>query len=88
MKINGVGSMGVNPYNLQAKNIENLKSAYKVKADKLEISSEAKEMQQGSVIPAERQAKVEQLKLEVENGTYALDSKSTAQGIINYYLKN
>ena len=88
MKINGVGSVGVNPYNLQANKLDNVKFSTKVKADKLEISSEAKEMQQGSTIPAERQAKVEQLKLEVENGTYALDPKSTAQGIINYYLKN
>ncbi len=89
MKINGIGSMGgVNPYNLQANKLENVKSPYKAGRDKLEISSEAKEMQQGSTIPAERQKKVEELKLQVENGTYALNPKATAKGIIDFYLKN
>ena len=62
MKINGIGSMGVNPYNLQANKQDNVKSSYKANRDKLEISSEAKEMQQGSTISAERQEKVEKLK--------------------------
>lgn len=88
MKINGIGSMGINPYNLQANKQDNVKSLYKSNRDKLEISSEAKEMQQGSTIPAERQAKVEQLKLEVESGAYTLNPKATAQGIIDFYLKN
>ena len=50
MKINGIGSMGVNPYNLQANKLENVKSPYKANRDKLEISSAAKEMQLGSTI--------------------------------------
>ncbi len=40
--------MGVNPYNLQANKLENVKSSYKANRDKLEISSAAKEMQLGS----------------------------------------
>lgn len=88
MKIYGIGSMGVNPYNLQANKQDHVKSFYKANRDKLEISSEAKEMHQGSTIPEERQAKVEELKLQVENGTYALNPKATAKGIIDYYLKH
>ncbi len=80
--------MGVNPYNLQANKQDNVKSLYKANRDKLEISSEAKEMQQVSTISAERQAKVEELKLQVESGTYALNPKATAKGIIDYYLKH
>ena len=87
MKINGVGRMGVNPYNLQANKLENVKSPYKANRDKLEISSAAKEMQLGSIVD-ERQKKVEQLKLQVESGTYALNPKATAKGIIDFYSKN
>lgn len=87
MKINRIGSMGVNPYNLQANKLENVKSPYKANRDKLEISSAAKEMQLGSIAD-ERQKKVEQLKLQVENGTYALNPKATAKGIIDFYSKN
>ena len=39
--------MGINPYNLQANKQDNVKSLYKANRDKLEISSEAKEMQAG-----------------------------------------
>ncbi len=89
MKINGIGSsMGVNPYNAQTNKLDHVKSSYKAGRDKLEISSEAKEMLQGSTIPAERQAKVEELKSQVESGTYALNPKATAKGIIDYYLKH
>lgn len=88
MEINGVGSVRVNPYNLQANKQDHVKYLYKSNRDKLEISSEAKEMQQGSTIPAERQAKVEELKLQVENGTYSLNPKATAKGIIDFYLEH
>ena len=89
MKINGIGgSMGVNPYNRQANIQDNVKSSNKLGRDKLEISSEAKEMLQGSTIPEDRQAKVDELKAQVESGTYKLNSKATAKGIIDYYLKH
>lgn len=88
MKINGIGSMGVNPYNLQANKQDHIKSSYKSNRDKLEISFEAKEMQQGSTVSVERQAKVDKIKLQVESGTYSLDPKATAKGIMDYYLKH
>lgn len=87
MKINGMNSVGINPYHLQANKLDHVKSSYRTRADQLEISSEAKVMQQSTTIPPERQEKIDQLKLQVENGTYALDPKSTAQGLINYYLQ-
>lgn len=86
MKINGINPTGVNPYNHQ-NNVMKKVSSRKV-SDKLEISPEAKVMQQGSSIEAERQAKVEEVKLQVENGVYQLNPKATAKGIIDYYFKN
>ena len=85
MNIKGIGSVGLNPYNLQANKLGNLKSSHTSFADKLEISSEAKEMQHS--IYAERQEKVEQIKLQVENGTYALNPKATARGMVDFYLR-
>ena len=87
MKIHSFGVSRVNPYNLQENKMNNQKLSHKKAVDKLEISSEAKVMQQGSNIQAERQAKIEQLKRQVENGTYTLDSKATAKGIIDYFKR-
>lgn len=86
MKINNIGSSGVNPYNRQYNKIENTKVSG-VKADKLEISSKAKELQQSSQIPEQRQARVDELKIQLENGTYKADPRATAKSIIDFYFK-
>ncbi|MDQ0218422.1 flagellar biosynthesis anti-sigma factor FlgM [Peribacillus cavernae] len=85
MKINNIGSSGVNPYNRQYNKVENTKAVEK-KTDKLEISSTAKELQQ-SQIPAQRQAKVDELKIQLENGNYKVNSRETAKSIIDFYFK-
>ncbi|OIK11432.1 flagellar biosynthesis anti-sigma factor FlgM [Bacillus sp. MUM 13] len=87
MKINQTfGASGVNPYNRQANKIDQTKPAVKL-SDKVEISSTAKELQQTSQIPAQRQAKVEELKLQVQNGTYKLNAQETAKSILNHFKK-
>ncbi|MCK1994457.1 flagellar biosynthesis anti-sigma factor FlgM [Peribacillus muralis] len=87
MKINNGGMTGVNPYTLQANKAGNMKESKSVAKDKVEISSAAKEMQQLSPIPAARQAKVDELKIQVENGTYKLNAQATAKGLIDFYRK-
>ncbi|AXN38763.1 flagellar biosynthesis anti-sigma factor FlgM [Peribacillus butanolivorans] len=87
MKINNVGMTGINPYNLQANKAGNVKESKVNASDKVEISSAAKEMQQLSPIPAARQAKVDELKIQVENGNYKLNSQATAKGLIDFYRK-
>ncbi|MGE7761812.1 flagellar biosynthesis anti-sigma factor FlgM [Peribacillus sp. NPDC097895] len=87
MKINNVGMTGVNPYNLQANKVGNIKESKVNASDKVEISSAAKEMQQQSSIPAARQAKVNELKSQVENGNYKLNAQATAKGLIDFYKK-
>ncbi|AOH57118.1 flagellar biosynthesis anti-sigma factor FlgM [Peribacillus muralis] len=87
MKINNVGMTGVNPYNLQANKAGNIKESKAGAQDKVEISSAAKEMQQSSPIPAARQAKVDELKMQVENGNYKLNAQATAKGLIDFYRK-
>ena len=57
------------------------------KTDVVEISREAKEMQSISSIEKERQTKVEELKAQVQNGTYKLQPNEIAKSIIDYYRK-
>ncbi|KAB2336854.1 flagellar biosynthesis anti-sigma factor FlgM [Cytobacillus depressus] len=87
MKINNFGPSGVNPYKRQMNKLENtVKSANKA-ADKVEISTTAKEMQQVSQYTNARQEKVEKLKIQVENGTYKVNPKEVAKSLIDFYKK-
>ncbi|RIW39066.1 flagellar biosynthesis anti-sigma factor FlgM [Bacillus salacetis] len=85
MKINNLNNSGINPYKRQLNKIDQAAKANVQKADKLEISSAAKEMQETSRLTKERQAKVEALKVNVENGTYKPDPQKIAKGLINFY---
>ncbi|MCM3124135.1 MULTISPECIES: flagellar biosynthesis anti-sigma factor FlgM [unclassified Mesobacillus] len=86
MKINNnFGPSGINPYKRQMNKLDAAATAQNKKADKVEISTTAKEMQQLSQVSVERKQKVEELKIQVENGTYKVDSKETAKSIINFY---
>ncbi|MGM0843777.1 MAG: flagellar biosynthesis anti-sigma factor FlgM [Bacillota bacterium] len=85
MKINNINNSGINPYKRQQNNVEQAAKTNLQKADKLEISSAAKEMQGTSKLVKERQAKVEELKINVENGNYKPDPQKIAKGLINFY---
>ncbi|WP_210367194.1 flagellar biosynthesis anti-sigma factor FlgM [Bacillus sp. REN3] len=88
MKINhNMGPSGINPYKRQMNKLEAASHTPGKKADKVEISSTAKEMQQLSQVSVQRQQKVEDLKVQVQNGTYKLDSKEIAKSIVDFYQK-
>ncbi|WP_338449528.1 flagellar biosynthesis anti-sigma factor FlgM [Niallia oryzisoli] len=87
MKINNFRPQGVNPYKNQMNKLDNIEKAASKKRDVVEISSEAKELQQVSSYELERQKKVDDLKLQIENGTYKPQPKEIAKSIINYYSK-
>jgi negative regulator of flagellin synthesis FlgM len=84
MKIHRFGPMGVNPYqrNVQ-QSAANVKKGSK--SDQVEISKAAKQMQQASQLINERQAKVNELKIQVQNGTYKVDTKAVAKSMVNFY---
>ncbi|MEH6940754.1 flagellar biosynthesis anti-sigma factor FlgM [Bacillus sp. JJ722] len=86
MKINNVGPTGMNPYKTNLNKLEAKQSLFN-KKDKIEISTTAKDLQQSSQIVAQRQEKVQQLKLSVENGTYKLDPRGTARSLVDFYSK-
>lgn len=87
MKINNIGSSKVNPYLNQMKQ-QQIQSQHQPKADRLEISSKAKEMQEQSQFAAARQEKVASLKISVENGTYKVDTKAVATKMMDRYFNN
>jgi negative regulator of flagellin synthesis FlgM len=88
VKINPFGTQGINPYKKQMNKVDQAGRMVNKQKDKVEISTTAKEMQQVSQLATQRQAKVDELKLQVENGTYKMDSKETAKGILQFYSKN
>lgn len=88
MKINSIGSTGVNPYKRQMNKIDQYDKAGTKPADKVEISAAAKDMQQVSQVSAQRQTKVDELKIQVANGTYTIRPQEVAKGLVNFYKKN
>ncbi|MGV2939768.1 flagellar biosynthesis anti-sigma factor FlgM [Mesobacillus sp. LC4] len=86
MKINNFGTNRINPYNRQINKMDELKKTEKP-VDKVEISSTAKAMQQLSEVEQLRQKKVEELKVQVENGTYKPNPKDIAKSILDFYGK-
>jgi negative regulator of flagellin synthesis FlgM len=86
MRINHIGSMGVNPYKRQLdKQVDSKKPA--AKQDKVEISATAKELQQVSQWAVEHQEKVRKLKEQVQNGTYKIDAEAIAKSIYEFYFE-
>lgn len=86
MKINNFGPSGVNPYKRQMDKLNQVERAAGKKADKVEISEAAKELQQVSQFEKERQVKVNELKMQIENGTYKPNPKEIAKSIVNFYF--
>jgi len=87
MKINNLGSVNVNPYR---KNLEKQTAAAakpQTKEDKVEISSKAIDLQQSNEVVKARQEKVQAIKAQVESGTYTIDPKAIAKGLVEFYKK-
>ncbi|ATO37849.1 flagellar biosynthesis anti-sigma factor FlgM [Geobacillus thermodenitrificans] len=84
MKIHHIGPMNVNPYQRQLTKTERL-AARKASGDQVEISKEAKELQEAASWEQARQAKLDELRQQIENGTYTVDPKVVAKRMIDYY---
>ncbi|MCL7746742.1 flagellar biosynthesis anti-sigma factor FlgM [Halalkalibacter alkaliphilus] len=84
MKINPYNSIHQNPYRKQIE--KNDKAAgVSAKRDKLEISSEALQMQKGTKIEQERAEKVKALKQKIDAGEYKVDAKAVANKFYEYW---
>lgn len=86
MKINpNLNVNNINPYKRNQMKMEAAQSAAKVGADKLEISNAAKQLSGISAYPAERAERVQQLKAQVEAGTYKPDAVKVAEDLLKFY---
>ncbi|KGR80619.1 flagellar biosynthesis anti-sigma factor FlgM [Ureibacillus manganicus] len=86
MKITSYGVNNINPYNKQQQKIKSA-SANTPFADKIEISSAAKEMQVNSTVNTERAEKVSAIKQQIESGEYKVDARKVAEDLLKYYRK-
>ena len=86
MKINPLGIRAIQSYN-QAQSVKKADNKGETFADKLEISSKAKEMQVTSSYETERAAKVNKLKEDINSGTYKVDARKVAQDMLKYYRR-
>ncbi|MCM3716130.1 flagellar biosynthesis anti-sigma factor FlgM [Alkalihalobacillus oceani] len=84
MKINPYQSVQQNPYRKQLEK-QDKAAETKAKSDKLEISSEALEMQKGTAIEKERQTKVEDLKQKIEAGEYKVNPQAVANKFYQFW---
>lgn len=87
MKINRINIPAVNPYKANQLKAEQAEQQTKMKTDKLEISSEAKQLSEKSSITVERNERVQQLKAQVESGTYKVDADQLAANLVKYFKK-
>lgn len=83
LKINNLGPIQINPYKNQMEKMDKLEKSSK--ADKIQISTEAMELQKGSRIETERQAKVEELKNKIESGEYKVNSREVAKKMYEFW---
>ena len=87
MKIQGYGVNAVNPYkNQQVKTNEVKKSSLSFQ-DQLEISSQAKDLQGVKSYESERADRLSELKSQIQNGTYKVDSEKLAKDLLNHFRR-
>ncbi|SOB91014.1 FlgM family anti-sigma-28 factor [Ureibacillus xyleni] len=81
MKITPIHVNSVNPYNKQQRKM-NATSSISTFADKIEISTTAKEM---STISTDRAQKIQKLKEEIQSGEYQVNARKVAEDMLKYY---
>jgi len=86
MKINSTGFNKIQFYQNQLKIAGNQQSKQK-KEDQVEISSQAKDLQSASKILSDREERVQQLKQQVQEGSYEINPSAIAEKMINYFNK-
>lgn len=73
----------MNPYKKQIEKMNQLQKTSST--DQVQISTEAMELQKGSRIETERQAKVEELKNKIESGEYQVNPREVAKKMYEFW---
>lgn len=85
MKIQRFNIPAINPYKTNQLKADQQANKAKFQADKIEISSEAKQLSEVSPFTIERNERVQQLKGQIEAGTYEVDAEQLASSLAKYY---
>ncbi|MEX3621449.1 flagellar biosynthesis anti-sigma factor FlgM [Viridibacillus arvi] len=85
MKITNYGVNAVNPYKNQPVKSDFANKSVANKADQLEISSAAKDLQGIVSYAGERAERVQALKAQIQEGNYKVDAKQVASDLLKYY---
>ena len=83
MKINNFGPVNMNPYKKQIEKMDQLQKP--TSTDQIQISTEAMELQKGSRIETERQAKVDELINKNESGEYQVNPREVAKKMYEFW---
>lgn len=86
MKIHGPNQPNINAYKNQIQQHPAKKPAIN-REDQLQISSEAKKLLESEQPNAQRAARVDKLKEEVESGTYKIDHNKLAEKLFDLWTK-
>ncbi|WP_107842087.1 flagellar biosynthesis anti-sigma factor FlgM [Metasolibacillus meyeri] len=84
MKINPINLKAINSYKPQLRPVKQTDQATSF-ADKIEISSAAKEMQVTADYNTERAVRVQQLKADIQSGEYKVNARQVAEDMLKYY---
>ena len=86
MKINGPNQANFNPYKSHMQKQADVKKEIN-REDQLEISSQAKQLQESEKPYAKRSAYVQQIKNEIASGEYKVDPDKIAEKMIAFWSK-
>lgn len=86
MKIHGPNQTNFNPYKNQIQKQADYKKGVG-KEDQLEISSQAKQLQESKNPNAKRSERIQEIKQAVDSGEYKVDPEKTAQKMISFWTK-
>ena len=87
MKINKVNIPAINPYKANELKAAKAEQKAQLQTDKLEISSEAKKLSEIQSYSVERNERIQQIKAQIDAGTYKVDPEKLAVDLIDYYKK-
>lgn len=73
----------MNPYKKQIEKMDKLQKT--AGTDKIQISTEALELQKGNRIETDRQAKVDELKSKIESGEYQVNPREVAKKMYEFW---
>ncbi|MBK3494823.1 flagellar biosynthesis anti-sigma factor FlgM [Viridibacillus sp. YIM B01967] len=85
MKIFNYGVNAVNPYKNQPVKSDFAKKSVADTADQLVISSAAKDLQGIVSYADERAERIQELKVQIQDGNYKVDAKKVAGDMLKYY---